>query len=177
MCVKTVLKQRVLPVATCAPRVTSRVLLRPSLRLLAALLADNNSSTPTNECALCTATLPVVVRASLLAVALVLTPVCVAMHYSDNVRMCPGCTRLMYGAGWNVTSTPLDTCGVATLQGPSFNAWVSRPSPLASVLAQSYLWWTANCNCWCVTIPHMCNRPPSDIAMLAAAWCFHRSRH
>lgn len=55
---------------------------------------------------------------------------------------------MLYSAGWEVVSTPLDTCGTATLAGAQFNNWVLHPTPLASVLAQSYLWWTANCDCW-----------------------------
>ena len=54
----------------------------------------------------------------------------------------------MYTAGWPVMSTPLDTCGVAVLVWPSFNAWVSVPTRLATVLARAYLYWVANCDCW-----------------------------
>ena len=64
------------------------------------------------------------------------------------MRVCPDCTAQMYGAGWDVIITPLDTCGTATLQGASFNNWVLKPTRLALVMAQSYLWWTANCDCW-----------------------------
>jgi len=75
---------------------------------------------------------------------------------ADNVKVCPRCTRMMYEAGWSVVATPLDTCGTAVLQGQSFNDWVSNPTPLASVLAQSYVWWMANCNCWWYEAPSGC---------------------
>lgn len=31
-----------------------------------------------------------------------------------NVAVCPDCTALMYAAGWQVTTTPLDTCGTVS---------------------------------------------------------------
>lgn len=37
-----------------------------------------------------------------------------------NVQMCPTCMQQLLKAGWNVTITPLDTCGVATLP-PQFS--------------------------------------------------------
>lgn len=50
----------------------------------------------------------------------------------------------VFAAGWDITITPLDTCGTIWLQGPSYNAWISEPNPRATTLAQCYLWWIAN---------------------------------
>lgn len=58
-----------------------------------------------------------------------------------NVAECPGCTSAMYGAGWPVKTTPLDTCGVAFLQGAAYDTLMRAHSTVGMVLLESYLSW------------------------------------
>lgn len=55
-----------------------------------------------------------------------------------NVKICPGCMQMLFRAGWNVTITPLDTCGVADLPPqylqPLIAAWDRWSYGLASSL-------------------------------------------
>ena len=48
----------------------------------------------------------------------------------------------MYTAGWNVTITPLDTCGTVQLSGPSYLNYLMGSSRIAQTLAQAQLYWT-----------------------------------
>lgn len=61
-----------------------------------------------------------------------------------NVHTCPGCMQQVFAGAWDITITPLDTCGEIHLHGAAYNAWVQAPSPPATTLAQCYLYWTAN---------------------------------
>ena len=50
----------------------------------------------------------------------------------------------MYTAGWNVTITPLDTCGTVQLSGASYLSYLMGSSRIAQTLAQAQLYWTIN---------------------------------
>eukprot|EP00042_Codosiga_hollandica_P038374 m.311868 g.311868 ORF g.311868 m.311868 type:complete len:323 (-) comp55375_c0_seq2:71-1039(-) len=61
-----------------------------------------------------------------------------------NVATCPSCTASMYSAGWNVTTTPLDTCGTVALSGGAYLNYLQGTSVVSHVLAQSQLFWSVN---------------------------------
>ena len=50
----------------------------------------------------------------------------------------------MYAASWNVTITPLDTCGTVTLSGPAYLDYMSGVSLVSRTLAQAQLFWSVN---------------------------------
>lgn len=58
-----------------------------------------------------------------------------------NVRMCAACSRKMYTAGWAVTTTPLDTCGITVLHQESFDVLLRGVGPYSTILAESWVWW------------------------------------
>ena len=70
-----------------------------------------------------------------------------------NVHFCPDCTREMYEASWNVTITPLDTCGIVTLSGSSWDTLLKGVARnVAPVLMESWIFWCLH--------GHGCNLSP-----------------
>jgi inosine-uridine nucleoside N-ribohydrolase len=51
------------------------------------------------------------------------------------------CQKVL-GAGWNMTITPLDTCGLVQLKGQKYNAVCSSPAPLARAVIENYRMWS-----------------------------------
>lgn len=72
-----------------------------------------------------------------------------------NVQHCPSCSAAMYEAKWNVTTTPLDTCGVVTLSGNSWDVLLNSTNPVSSVLMESYIYWCLHSHTYhpCSVIP------------------------
>ncbi|XP_062518451.1 uncharacterized protein LOC134193628 [Corticium candelabrum] len=58
-----------------------------------------------------------------------------------NVQHCPTCSSVMYKASWNLTITPLDTCGVVTLSGSSWDCLLNGTNGVAPVLMESWIYW------------------------------------
>eukprot|EP00118_Oscarella_pearsei_P026441 m.309910 g.309910 ORF g.309910 m.309910 type:complete len:321 (+) comp48529_c0_seq1:23-985(+) len=58
-----------------------------------------------------------------------------------NVKVCPDCTSKMYSSAWNVTITPLDTCGVVTLSHGSWDTLLKGDNKVAPVLMASWIFW------------------------------------
>lgn len=58
-----------------------------------------------------------------------------------NVQHCPSCSAVMYEAKWNVTITPLDTCGVVRLSGNSWDVLLNSTNKIAPVLMESWIYW------------------------------------
>lgn len=57
-----------------------------------------------------------------------------------NVRLCPPCTQQVLRAGWNVTITPLDTCGVATFTPPYNQPFIASSNSWSYGLGSSLLY-------------------------------------
>ncbi len=53
----------------------------------------------------------------------------------------------MYGAGWAVTATPLDTCGTVRLDGANYDTFLKSSSLIGTVLVECYLYWSVNGFC------------------------------
>lgn len=58
-----------------------------------------------------------------------------------NVALCAECSQAMYAAGWPITTTPLDTCGVAYLPSKSFSRLLTGNGPHSSIFVESWLYW------------------------------------
>jgi inosine-uridine nucleoside N-ribohydrolase len=59
-----------------------------------------------------------------------------------NVKAVPAACRAALSAPWDVTITPLDTCGRVHLSGAKFAAVRDSADPLAKVLMENYRVWT-----------------------------------
>ena len=70
-----------------------------------------------------------------------------------NVKHCPPCSAAMYEAKWNVTLTPLDTCGVVTLSGNSWDVLLNATNNVASVLMESWIYWCLHFDGSCSVTP------------------------
>ncbi|XP_065189215.1 non-specific ribonucleoside hydrolase RihC-like [Sycon ciliatum] len=58
-----------------------------------------------------------------------------------NVWQCAVCSRQMYTAGWALTTTPLDTCGVARMYADSFDLVLGGLGPYSTILLASWIRW------------------------------------
>lgn len=67
-----------------------------------------------------------------------------------NVYMCPWCMERLLGAGWNVTITPLDTCGDFVLDPSQILHMLEASNPASLALASSLVY-------FCIT-----NETPED---------------
>ena len=65
-----------------------------------------------------------------------------------NVRLCPQCMNELLHAGWDVTITPLDTCGVATLTPPLVEKLLSSADAISLGIANSLIY-------FCITNSYM----------------------
>jgi len=61
-----------------------------------------------------------------------------------NVRADVGACRRAFTATWNVTITPLDTCGLVHLRGDKYQKVLRRNSDITSNLIQNYRLWYEN---------------------------------
>ena len=70
-----------------------------------------------------------------------------------NVVVCPWCMEVMLQASWNVTITPLDTCGDFTINADELKQVLEVDNPPSRALASTLLYF-----CITNTLPHdMCN--------------------
>ncbi len=58
-----------------------------------------------------------------------------------NIKADIPAARAVFAAPWDVTMTPLDTCGIVKLSGDKYRAVASSPSPLARVTIENYDAW------------------------------------
>lgn len=61
-----------------------------------------------------------------------------------NVRADVAACRRVFTAGWDMTITPLDTCGLVSLQGDKYQKLLCRNSAITSNLLQNYFVWQKN---------------------------------
>jgi inosine-uridine nucleoside N-ribohydrolase len=58
-----------------------------------------------------------------------------------NVRACPQGLQQVFAAGWDVTVTPLDTCGIIRLEGEKFQKVYRSQDPALKALMANYQAW------------------------------------
>lgn len=58
-----------------------------------------------------------------------------------NVHVDPYGSQVMYEASWNLTTTPLDTCGTVALSGDAYEAFLTSASIDGLTLVESYVYW------------------------------------
>jgi len=58
-----------------------------------------------------------------------------------NVRAFAKEAQKVFTAGWDMTITPLDTCGIVQLKGPKYQKIPERDSPLTRALIENYRAW------------------------------------
>jgi inosine-uridine nucleoside N-ribohydrolase len=59
-----------------------------------------------------------------------------------NVRANPAAARKGLSADWDVTITPLDTCGLVTLEGARYQRILRARNPVASTVVENYRVWS-----------------------------------
>jgi len=62
-----------------------------------------------------------------------------------NVASAPEACRAAFTAPWDVTITPLDTCGVVQLEGERYQAVRDCDDPLVQAVVENYRVWIDNC--------------------------------
>ena len=85
-----------------------------------------------------------------------------------NVFMCAPCSREMYQAGWQLTTTPLDTCGVTVLRDDSFDALLRGVGPYSTVLLESWVFWCSRSVGACRLVPLTSDVLYDTVAVLLA---------
>jgi inosine-uridine nucleoside N-ribohydrolase len=65
-----------------------------------------------------------------------------------NVRMHTRECQEVFRAGWDMTITPLDTCGLINLTGEKYQAVRQCKDPVIEALMENYLAWTAHRGGW-----------------------------
>ena len=73
-----------------------------------------------------------------------------------NVKMCPSCMLQLLQAGWNVTITPLDTCGTTTLPPESSDTFIASLNRWSFGLSASLLY-------FCTVLPCQLNVATSPL--------------
>ena len=73
-----------------------------------------------------------------------------------NVMMCPYCMQRMLEAGWNVSITPLDTCGTATLPPQNSQPFVASSNSWSLGLSASLLY-------FCTALPCQLNQATTPL--------------
>ena len=58
-----------------------------------------------------------------------------------NVKACVKEAQKVFTAGWDITITPLDTCGIVQLKGQKYQKVLNRNSPLTRALIENYRAW------------------------------------
>ncbi len=66
----------------------------------------------------------------------------------SNVKVDPAACRAALGAAWEVTITPLDTCGLVELGGERYQRVLRSEDPLVKALVENYRLWWPRCS-WC----------------------------
>lgn len=61
-----------------------------------------------------------------------------------NVRAAPLALRDAFAAPWDITITPLDTCGLVTLKGAKYRRVLESTDPVAKALVENYRAWAAH---------------------------------
>ena len=64
-----------------------------------------------------------------------------------NVRLCPLCMTLLLQAGWDITLTPLDTCGVAYLTPTPLQFFIASVDAASNGLGSSLLYFCSSVDC------------------------------
>jgi len=64
-----------------------------------------------------------------------------------NVQMCPSCMQQLLQAGWSVTLTPLDTCGVTNLSPQYSDPFIAASTPWSYGLGASLLYFCTVLQC------------------------------
>jgi inosine-uridine nucleoside N-ribohydrolase len=59
-----------------------------------------------------------------------------------NVKANPVAARKALSAQWNITITPLDTCGVVTLDGEQYQRVLNSHNPVAATIIENYRIWS-----------------------------------
>ena len=59
-----------------------------------------------------------------------------------NVKANPAAARKGLSAGWDITITPLDTCGLVTLDGARYQRILRSRDPVAAVIVENYRLWS-----------------------------------
>jgi len=62
-----------------------------------------------------------------------------------NVRAYPRACQRVFAAGWDVTITPLDTCGLVRLVGEKYRAVCDCDDALVQAVIENYRIWAENC--------------------------------
>jgi len=65
-----------------------------------------------------------------------------------NVKGDPAACRAALGASWDVTITPLDTCGLVQIKGEKYARVAASRDPLVQALMENYRIWWPRCP-WC----------------------------
>jgi len=60
-----------------------------------------------------------------------------------NVKADPAACRKVFAAPWNITITPLDTCGLVQLKGAKYAAVRDSKDPVARAIIENYRAWAA----------------------------------
>jgi inosine-uridine nucleoside N-ribohydrolase len=61
-----------------------------------------------------------------------------------NVARCPEACQKVFAAPWDMTITPLDTCGLVRLEGRKYQAVRDCEDPLVQALIENYRIWARN---------------------------------
>jgi inosine-uridine nucleoside N-ribohydrolase len=59
-----------------------------------------------------------------------------------NVKANPAAARKWLSAAWDITITPLDTCGLVTLGGARYQRVLHSPDPVAATIVENYRLWS-----------------------------------
>jgi inosine-uridine nucleoside N-ribohydrolase len=63
-----------------------------------------------------------------------------------NVQMYPHACQAVFAARWDVTITPLDTCGIVRLEGTKYRTVRDCDDPLIQALIENYRTWAESCD-------------------------------
>jgi len=59
-----------------------------------------------------------------------------------NVKAAPKACQVAFTAPWDITITPLDTCGLVTLEGDRYQRLLNSKDPVASTIVENYRIWS-----------------------------------
>lgn len=63
-----------------------------------------------------------------------------------NVKAAIKAAQQVFSAPWDITITPLDTCGLVTLEGERYQRLLQAANPVASAIIQNYRLWSRSNN-------------------------------
>ncbi len=86
-----------------------------------------------------------------------------------NVRADPAACRKALAAPWEVTLTPLDTCGRVVLRGEKYARIRDHPDPLIQALMENYRIW-AKCVTWAEVDPQIASSTLFDTVAVYLAF-------